>query len=237
MEPSAASILVIEDDLHIQQIIKSSLEGAGYCVHVAVNGVAVFHILKQGVDALILDVMLKEDSGLDICQRIRGNGQSPYSKIPIMIVSARAGVDDRLVGFELGADDYLTKPFDPRELVARVQALINRAKRKETTQSEKIEVNKVKMELDSRLVLIGQVPVSLKPQEFDLFKIFLENPGMVYTRETLLKLVWDYVLVTDSRTVDVHISRLRRKLRDVDPAVAQWIKTVPRVGYQLEVPH
>lgn len=224
-------ILVVDDEKPLVKGIKFNLENEGYQVDCCYDGMsAVEQARTQAYDLLILDLMMPEMDGLTACQQIR-----MFSTVPIIILTARGEDADKLLGFESGADDYLTKPFNILELKARVRALLRRSSvtaAKSGEQSEEALLTKGHITLDTakREARKDGVPVELTMKEYDLIEFFMKRPGKVFNRETLLDLVWDYDYQGDIRTVDVHIRRLREKL-EKNPAQPEYILTKWGVGY------
>ena len=223
-------ILVVDDERLLVKGIKFNLENEGYTVDACYDGESAVNMARAGgYDLIILDLMMPKKDGLQACQEIRG-----FSTVPIIMLTARSEGADLLMGFESGADDYVTKPFNILELKARVRALLRRssitapaAEAGAVLQKGEITVNESK-----RQAFKGEVPVELTMKEFDLILFLMKNPGRVYSRETLLDLVWGYDYLGDTRTVDVHIRRLREKLEQ-DPAHPVHIITKWGVGYYL----
>jgi len=180
-------------------------------------------------DLIILDVMLPGIDGMEVCRILKG--QSHTSGIPIIMLTAKNEEVDKIIGLELGADDYMTKPFSPRELVARVKAVLRRSQ-KESRQDGQLVLGKLKLNFTSYEVYLGNDKLELTPKEYELLKIFVTNIGRAYTREQLLEKVWGYEYFGDTRTVDVHVRHLRAKLAK-HPEVAEGIETVRGVGYRF----
>jgi DNA-binding response OmpR family regulator len=225
----SSKILVVDDEKHIVELARLYLTREGYEVEGVGDGsqaVARFSQLKP--DLVILDIMLPGTDGLTICKEIRR-----LSQVPIIMLTARDEVTDKVVGLEVGADDYLTKPFHPQELVARAKALLRRA-RSEPDQPKLVRAGKLEVDIDRHEVRHGQDRVQLRPKEFDLLALLARHPGRVFQRSELLDLVWGYDFPGYTRTVDVHVQQLREKLaaaRITDPS----IQTVWGVGYRLEL--
>jgi len=223
-------ILIIEDEAAISDLLAYSLRREGINVDTAYDGTTGLKKAKEGkFDLIMLDLMLPDMSGFDICKEL-----SNTTGIPIIILTAKSDIVDKVVGFELGAFDYITKPFDVREVVARVKALLKRTiqetERKELSFYVQITHN-LSIYMDERKVLKNGNTVELTPKEYDLLVFLLENRGTVFTREKLLDAVWGYDYMGDSRTVDIHVVRLRKKLDDPDsPSI---IDTVFGVGYKM----
>ena len=222
------TILVVDDEQRIIDLAKMYLDQDGYKVMSATDGVsALSKILEDKPDLVVLDLMLPGMDGLEVCRRVRAE-----SDVPIIMLTARSDDIDKIVGLELGADDYLTKPFNPRELVARVKAILRRTDRKATRDDAPIHISIGNLTIDAqrRSVEIGNRTVDLRMKEFDLLQTLAENPSMVFSREKLLDVVWGYDFAGETRTVDVHIAHLRHKLDGMDAT----IETVWGVGYKLD---
>ena len=222
-------ILVVDDEKLLVKGIKFNLENEGYTVDVGYDGEMAVSMARTGsYDLIILDLMMPKKDGLEACQEIRG-----FSTVPIIMLTARSEKADMLMGFESGADDYVTKPFDIMVLKARVRALLRRAGLSAPgTQSSATALQRGHIAVDEerRTAWKDGVPVELTMKEFDLILFLMKNPGRVYSREALLDLVWGYEYQGDTRTVDVHIRRLREKL-ELDPAHPDYIATKWGVGY------
>jgi DNA-binding response OmpR family regulator len=219
-----STILVVDDEKNIVQLVKMYLAGEGFQVEVARDGKEALEKARQVKPALIiLDLMLPQVSGLEVCKQLRRE-----SDVPIIMLTARGDDVDRIVGLELGADDYIPKPFNPRELVARVKAVLRRSKPTDRI-PEAIEVGNLTIDAARREVTIGGKPVTLRTKEFDLLLTFAQNFGLVLDRERLLNLVWGFDYLGDSRTIDVHVTWLREKLS----GATCRIQTVWGVGYKL----
>lgn len=220
-------ILVVDDEQRIIDLAKMYLEQDGYRVMSATDGVnALRTILEDKPNLVVLDLMLPGMDGLEVCRRVRAE-----SDVPIIMLTARSDDIDKIVGLELGADDYLTKPFNPRELVARVKAILRRTDRSDSRDdAPEIAVGNLRIDIQRRLVEVAGRTVDLRMKEFDLLQTLLENKGIVFSREKLLNVVWGYAFAGETRTVDVHIAHLRHKLRGMDAV----IETVWGVGYKLD---
>jgi two-component system alkaline phosphatase synthesis response regulator PhoP len=219
-------ILIVEDDRDIADLLRMYLEKAGYTVDVALSGADVLdQVRERPPDLIVLDLMLPGTDGLTICRALRAGERT--ASIPIIILSARAAESDRIEGLELGADDYVTKPFSPKEVVARVAAVERRTRRKEATTV--VRYGSVTVDRDRHVVLDGSTEVTLTAKEFLLLDYFLHHRGRVLSRERLLSDVWGYNYAGGTRTVDVHVRRLRKKL----PALEQALATVHQFGYKL----
>jgi DNA-binding response OmpR family regulator len=223
----AIRIVIAEDDRDIADLIAHYLQKAGWDAHVSATGdEALAYIRKQPVDLVILDVMLPGLSGLEVCRALRADAAT--SALPIIMVTARAEETDRIIGLEIGADDYISKPFSPNELVARVRALMRRSKRAEPGRSTLVFGSLV-MDLSRHTVEDSGRDVKLTAKEFMLLQYLLEHRGRVLSRDLLLGDVWGYKYTGGTRTVDVHVRRLREKL----PALVDGLVTVKQFGYKL----
>ncbi len=219
-------ILVVDDEANIIDLAKLYLQREGFEVHTATDGLeALEKIQTGGMNLVILDIMLPEVDGFEVCRRTRAE-----SDVPIIMLTARDEDVDKIVGLELGADDYLTKPFNPRELVARVKAILRRVDRAPRTDSSPIRLEDVSIDPGSREVEVAGQRVDLRTKEFDLLLAFAENKGIVLSREQLLNLVWGYDFYGQTRTVDVHVAHLRKRLAGSESV---RIETVTGVGYKL----
>lgn len=220
-------ILVVDDERNIVELVKYNLEKEGYEVICAYDGFEAVTLAKQErPDLIILDIMLPGQGGLDVCRLLRKE-----SSVPIIMATAKGEEMDKILGLELGGDDYITKPFSPRELVARVKAILRRTSMKPDEKDEfafgELAINLVKHEVRRN----GDV-VELKPKEFDLLKLLATNPGKVFTRESLLEQLWGYDYLGDTRTVDVHMRRLRQKIEQ-DAGSPKFLKTIHGLGYKF----
>lgn len=225
-------ILVVDDEKLLVKGIKFNLENEGYTVDSCYDGEAAVEMAREnGYDLIILDLMMPKKDGLSACQEIR-----MFSTVPIIMLTARSEDSDLLMGFESGADDYITKPFKILELKARVRALLRRAGISSAVQAETAESlfvmrkGPLKVDTERRSVTKDGTPVELTLKEFDLLAFLMKNAGRIYSRDKLLELVWDYDYMGDTRTVDVHVRRLREKL-EKDPASPEYIMTKWGVGY------
>jgi DNA-binding response OmpR family regulator len=231
-------ILIIEDEEGIIHLLNLYLKDAGYNVVAARDGADGLALhARENPDLVILDIMLPAIDGFEVCKRIRA-----WSKTPILILTARSDEDDRINGLELGADDYLMKPFSPRELVSRVRAILRRVSNHEEvgeravwgekSQKEVLRFPGMTIDLPARRVEVDGREVALTPTEFDLLALLAQSPDRVFTREILMNKVWGYDYLGDGHTIDVHISSLRKKIEIT--SVPRYIKTVWRVGYRFE---
>lgn len=225
------TIAIVEDEANIVELIKYNLDREGYKTISANNGRRGLELVRQELpDLVILDLMLPELDGLSVCKQLRSDPQTKL--IPIIILTAKSEEADRVLGLEMGADDYVTKPFSPRELVARVRAVLRRSGSVDEEEPEVIENGVIRIDLRQHLVKVRGTEVELTPKEFDFLKLLLLNPGRAFTREFLLEHLWGYEYFGDTRTVDVHVRRLRQKIED-DPANPEYLETVRGVGYRF----
>jgi DNA-binding response OmpR family regulator len=217
------TLLLVDDEKNIIEFSRLYLENEGYQIHAAYDGknaLEKYRALKP--DLIVLDLMLPLMDGYEVCRRIRQE-----SDVPILMLTARDEDVDKIVGLELGADDYLTKPFNPRELVARVKAILRRAGGTQKTQ--RISAGALTLDLDRREAVAGAKTLNLRMKEFDLLTVLAQHPGVVFTRERLLEIAWGFDFPGETRTVDVHVASLRKKLSGTSVA----IETVTGVGYKL----
>jgi DNA-binding response OmpR family regulator len=226
------SILVVEDEGSIASFIGMYLKKAGYGVRTAGTGAgALEEVVAEPPSLIVLDLMLPDIDGIDVCRRIRQS-----SDVPILMLSARDEDVDKIIGLEVGADDYLTKPFNPGELVARVKSVLRRASpERREIETAVIEHGELRVDAGRREVSVGADEVQLAPKEFDLLWELLDHRGLVLTRDQLLERVWGYTFAGDTRTVDVHVRQLRRKLGEACPIVTVWgvgykVSTEPKVA-------
>src|SRR6184192_551134 len=225
MSSSTQSVLVVEDEASIASFVSLYLKNAGYEVRTATNGVdALASAQAETPSLIVLDLMLPDIDGIEVCRRIR-----KASDVPILMLTARDEDVDKIIGLEVGADDYLTKPFNPRELVARVKSVLRRsAPDRKELESAQIRHSDLVVDAGRREVHVGDQEIQLAPKEFDLLWELLDHRGLVLTRDQLLERVWGYTFAGDTRTVDVHVRQLRRKLGDASPIVTVW-----GVGYKV----
>ena len=222
-------ILVVDDERTLVKGIKFNLENEGYQVECAYDGAAAVDLARnEKFDLLILDVMMPELDGLEACMRIR-----EFSNVPIIMLTAKSEDADKLMGFECGADDYLTKPFNILELKARVRALLRRAVGVQRVQGAVLTVGGISLNTEERVAIRDGETVDLTAKEYDLIELLMRNPRRVYSRENLMNVVWGYTYAGDYRTVDVHIRRLREKL-EKNPAEPDHIMTKWGVGYYFK---
>jgi DNA-binding response OmpR family regulator len=222
-------VLVVEDDPDIAQLVAHYLEKAGFSTELLANGRdALSAIVARPPDVLVLDLMLPQVDGLEICRMVRSN--TATAAIPIIMLTARAEESDRIVGLEIGADDYLAKPFSPNELVARVRALVRRAQRTAPAAAGRpVSYGSIAVDSTRHVVTNAGTPVMLTAKEFMLLEYLLQHRGRVLSRDVLLTDVWGYRYTGGTRTVDVHVRRLREKL----PLLAKALTTVKQFGYKL----
>ena len=223
------TVLVVEDEESLASTLSYNFRKNGFNVISASDGVEGLRAARRdNPDVIVLDLMLPKMDGLEVCRRLRTE-----SDVPILMLTAKSEELDRVVGLELGADDYLTKPFSMRELVARVRALIRRSSgRAAPDEASRITAGSLELDLRGRTVTRTGQPIALKPKEFDLIFFLARNAGQVFTREQLLEHVWGYEFFGGSRTVDVHVRWLREKLED-EPARPRHLLTVRGVGYKF----
>ena len=222
-------ILVVDDEKTLVKGMKFNLENEGYEVECAYDGAAALELAREGrFDLIILDVMMPEMDGIEACMKIR-----ECSNVPIIMLTAKSEDADKLMGFESGADDYLTKPFNILELKARVRALLRRAAGVQRSQGSLLTVGKITLNTEERAALRDGQTVDLTAKEYDLIELLMRNPRRVYSRENLMNVVWGYTYAGDYRTVDVHIRRLREKLEE-NPAEPDHIMTKWGVGYYFK---
>lgn len=223
------NILVVEDDKNISDLIHMYLVKEGFDVRIAGDGgKALEEFQKKEPDLILLDIMLPVMDGWAVCAKVRET-----SKVPIIMLTAKSEDADKLMGFECGADDYLTKPFNILELKARVRALLRRAAGVQRSQGSLLTVGKLTLNTEERVAIRDGEPVELTAKEYDLIELLMRNPRRVYSRENLMNVVWGYTYAGDYRTVDVHIRRLREKLEE-NPAEPDHILTKWGVGYYFK---
>ncbi len=225
-------ILVVDDDKEIVRLVRSYLERAGYQVFVAYDGETALHTLRREIpDLLVLDLMLPDRDGWDITRLIRADAR--LATTPIIMLTARIEDSDKIVGLEVGADDYVTKPFNPREVVARVRALLRRSHLERGTAAPLVlQSGELRLDTGRRALTKNGEPVELTPSEFELLRVLMENPGYVFTRDELLEKALSYTYEGMGRTLDSHIKNLRRKI-EPDPKEPTYIQTIYGVGYRL----
>lgn len=220
-------ILVVDDEKLLVKGLKFNLEQDGYQVETAFDGEEAIRLSHdESIDLILLDLMLPKVDGFTVCRTIRG-----FSNVPIIMVTAKSEDIDKILGLEYGADDYITKPYNIREVTARIKAILRRVNPVPKGDKNKVVVSgKIVLDYNFRRVQIDDKAIELTSKEFDLLELFLRNPGKVYTRENLLDIAWGFDYPGDVRTVDVHIRRLREKIED-NPAEPEYIRTKWGVGY------
>lgn len=227
-----ARILIVEDEVSFSEALSFLLGKEGYDVEIAENGrIALETFKKSSFDLILLDLMIPEISGIDVCRSIRTT-----SAVPIIMLTAKDSEIDKVVGLELGADDYVTKPYSARELVARIKAVLRRGAIDEVTNSPEsgvFSVGDIRMDIERHLVTVKGNAISLPLKEFELLEFLLRNEGRVLTRAQLIDRVWGGDYYGDTKTLDVHIKRLRSKIED-DPAEPKLIHTIRGLGYKFE---
>ena len=223
-----SKILIVEDDYNIVELLTYNLEQEGYDVHVALDGADALRCVAAAVpDLVILDLMLPELDGLEVCRLLKRNPQTAV--IPVIMLTAKVEEIDRIVGLELGADDYIAKPFSPREVVLRVRAVLRRIASRTSEPSNQLEVHGLTINLDKHMVRGAEGEIDLTATEFKMLTLFAQAPGRVFTRSVLMDVIWGQDYYGVDRTVDTHVSRLRRKLGHF----GEHIETVHGVGYRF----
>ena len=225
---TSRTVLIVDDEENLTEAIKYNLEQEGFQVSTAADGERGLAMAREfDPDLIILDIMLPTVDGLEVCRTLRRR-----SDVPILMLTAKAEEIDRVVGLELGADDYVVKPFSMRELVARAKAMLRRAPARPQEDSQVLVDGDLELNLTSHEVILRGDSLDLKPREFDLLALLMQNRGRIYTRNQILDQVWGYDFVGDMRTVDVHVRWLREKIED-DPGSPKRIITVRGVGYRF----
>ena len=222
-------ILVVDDEASIRELLTFNLKKNGYEVTAAADGREAL-AKAAGMDLVLLDIMLPEVDGLEVCRRLKADPQT--SGIPIIMLTAKAEEIDRVLGLELGADDYVVKPFSMRELLARVKAVLRRSAKdsqSEKGREETLKIGGLRLDFSSYQAWLHDEPIALTPKEYELLKLLVTNPGRAFTRDELLERIWGYEYYGDTRTVDVHIRHLRAKLKD-DENISKAIETVRGIG-------
>lgn len=225
-------ILVVDDEASIRELLSFNLKKNGYSVETAADGREAL-AKAAGMDLVLLDIMLPEDDGLEVCHRLKADPQT--SGIPIIMLTAKAEEIDRVLGLELGADDYVVKPFSMRELLARVKAVLRRSAKdsqSEKGREETLKIGGLRLDFSSYQAWLHDEPIALTPKEYELLKLLVTNPGRAFTRDELLERIWGYEYYGDTRTVDVHIRHLRAKLKG-DENISKAIETVRGIGYRF----
>ena len=221
------TIIVVDDEQSIIDFVRIYLEREGFVCKGINDGLVAFNDIMQTKPTLVvLDVMLPGMSGFDVCRRLRASN----NQVPVIMLTAKDDDIDKILGLELGADDYLTKPFNPRELIARIKAVLRRNNLKKRTEEVIIKVGDITINMQRREVTVDGKPIFLRTQEFELLRVLAEEPGRVYSRDQLLYLAWGYDFAGQTRTVDVHIAQLRKKLE----TSSVQLETVTGFGYKLK---
>jgi len=226
-----ATVLVVDDEEPILELLRFNLEKEGYGVFLAKDGQeALDCVEKEQPDLVVLDLMLPGMDGLEVCRRIRLIPK--YQQLPIIMLTAKGEVIDKVLGLELGADDYMTKPFSPRELLARIKARLRRMNLSEEADSQVVR-GELRIDIKGFRVYVRGEETELTPKEFELLRVLLEQPGRVYSRDDLLERIWGYEYDGDTRTVDVHVRHLRLKI-EKDPSNPEYIETLRGIGYRFK---
>jgi len=224
-------VLVVDDEEHIVELLKFNLINSGYTVLTAYNGLDAVKIANEEIpDLVLLDLMIPGMDGLDVCKEIKRNRET--STISIIMLTARGEELDKIIGLELGADDYITKPFSIRELLARVKAVLRRVGFTEDTEKKVSEYGRLKIDFERREVKIENKKIDMTLKEFELLEILIKNKGKILKREVLLDKVWGYEYIGETRTVDVHIRYIRKKIEE-DDKNPLYIETIRGVGYRF----
>ena len=224
-----AKILIVDDDINICELLRLYVEKEGFSAIVANDGVAAVDMFKQNSpDLILLDIMLPKLDGWQVCREIRKN-----SVVPIIMLTAKGEVFDKVLGLELGADDYVTKPFETKEIIARIKAVFRRTKQQSDSDIKEVKYDKLRINLTNYELVVDGKNIDTPPKELELIYHLASNPNRVFTRDQLLDEVWGFDYYGDSRTVDVHVKRLREKLENISEF---WsLKTVWGVGYKFEL--
>lgn len=227
-----AKILVVDDEEPIQELLRFNLEKEGYKVSVAKDGQeALEQVQDEQPDLVVLDVMLPGISGVEVCRRLRQNPK--YQQLLIIMLTAKGEEIDKVVGLELGADDYMTKPFSPRELLARIKACFRRLNNSMEDTDVQMIRGELKIDLNAFRVQVRDSETELTPKEFELLRVLAAHPGKVYSRDELLERIWGYEYDGDTRTVDVHVRHLRLKI-EKNPSSPEYIETLRGIGYRFK---
>ena len=224
-------VLIVEDEISFSEALEFLLGKEGFSVTTAATGTEALRKFEQGgIDLILLDLMIPEVSGTEVCRQVRSK-----SKVPIIMLTAKDSEVDKVVGLEIGADDYVTKPYSSRELIARIRAVLRRnGDEGGATDSGTLTVNGIRMDIDRHQVSMNGIPLSLPLKEFELLEFLMRNAGRVLTRMQLIDRVWGSYYVGDTKTLDVHVKRLRAKI-EADPANPKIIQTVRGLGYKMEL--
>lgn len=224
------TVLIVDDEATFRDVLRFNLNRDGYDVLTASNGVQALDVYKKA-DVILLDLMLPEMSGEDVCRKIR-----QHSSVPIIMVTAKESEIDKVVGLEIGADDYVTKPYSYRELVARIRAILRRTGAEPATEeSQPITIGRVTIDPVAHVVHVDHQPISMPLREYELLEYLMENAGRVVTRGQILDRIWGIGYVGDSKTLDVHVKRIRSKI-EKDPVNPSLLVTVRGVGYKIVTP-
>ena len=227
------TILAVDDEIHILELLKYNLETNGYYVITVETGEEALELLeREKIDAFLLDLMLPKIDGLEVLRRIRNTKK--IKKIPVILLTAKSDEFNKVLGLETGADDYIAKPFSIRELQARVKAVLRRVTEEQSALTEKklISTHGLEIGLETKTVKKYGIPIEMSLKEFELLKLLAENPGKVYSRDVLLEKIWSYEYIGETRTVDVHIRHIRKKIEE-DDSNPMFIKTVRGFGYKF----
>ncbi len=227
------TILAVDDEIHILELLKYNLETNGYYVITVETGEEALELLeREKIDAVLLDLMLPKIDGLEVLRRIRNTKK--IKKIPVILLTAKSDEFNKVLGLETGADDYIAKPFSIRELQARVKAVLRRVTEEQSVLTEKklISTHGLEIGLETKTVKKYGIPIEMSLKEFELLKLLAENPGKVYSRDVLLEKIWSYEYIGETRTVDVHIRHIRKKIEE-DDSNPMFIKTVRGFGYKF----
>jgi two-component system, OmpR family, alkaline phosphatase synthesis response regulator PhoP len=223
-------ILIVDDEESIRELLVYNLKKAGYHVLTAGDGTTALQLAVTGVDLVLLDIMLPGMDGFEVCRHLKENKET--AQIPVIMLTAKDEEIDKVLGLELGADDYAVKPFSMRELLSRIKAVLRRSNVQIEKQDNQLTIGPLRMDFDAYTAFLQSEALSLTPKEYELLKLFLTNIGRAYSRDELLEKIWGYEYYGDTRTVDVHIRHLRAKLQD-DPIIASSIETVRGIGYRF----
>lgn len=232
---SKKTILTVDDEAHILELLRYNLEESGYFVIQAETGEEALELLEHNcIDAVLLDLMLPKIDGLDVLRKIRTKEET--KKLPVIMLTAKSEEFDKVLGLEMGADDYIAKPFSIRELQARLKALLRRLEEEPSIQTKTVQkvlrTNGLEIGVETRTVTKNGQLIEMSLKEFELLKLLVENPGKVFSRDILLEKVWGYEYIGETRTVDVHIRHIRKKIEE-DDSNPQFIKTVRGFGYKF----
>lgn len=227
---SGRTILIVDDEELIRELLRFNLEKEGYRVIVAKDGIQALDLLtREQPNLIILDLMLPGIDGLEVCRQIRFNPR--FLEVPLIMLTAKGEEIDKVLGLELGADDYVTKPFNTRELLARIKARLRRVNNAD--KSSEISDGEIRLDINNLQVYIRGKEIVLTPKEFELLRILVKHPGKAYSRDELLEQIWGYEYFGDSRTVDVHVRHLRQKIES-DPSKPDYIETIRGLGYRYK---